>query len=673
MRDRKKEWQKLWEEGGSYRTQSTSSPKRYVLAMFPYPSGKLHMGHVRNYTLSDAYARYSRMKGFDVLHPMGWDSFGLPAENAAEKRETNPADWIEKCISRMKEEMKNLGFSYDWDREFQTSQSEVYKWTQWIFLQMYENGLVDRKKATLNWCPECNTVLADAQVETEDELCWRCDTPVQDKRINQWFLKTTEYSEELLNGLDDLDDWPENVVEQQRNWIDGEGDDYNLQDWLISRQRYWGTPIPLVECDECGYVPVEESDLPIQLPEKFESTAGNPIEQSESFKRCQCPECGRNAERETDTMDTFVDSSWYFLQFAMNSFSENPIESPSSDEWMPVDKYIGGVEHATTHLLYARFIMHALSDMGYTEYQEPFKDLETQGMVLLDGDKMSKSRGNVVNPSEIVDEFGADTARWFICDAAAPESDFNWDDEQVQSCSDLINKISNLLDSDPVEGSGDIDEMVEGFCSDLVQNTETYYEEMRYHKVTTEVREKFSILKKIYRSGRTSEDSDRLIRQSLCQVIYPIVPHVSEDVSSHTMADNSWRDVESGLNTKYMSNVLEDLRDVINVVEPDGIEEVNFSVCESWKYSLYNYAQRNNAESVSEIMSEFGERGENGAETARRVIEDEIPVSSAEEEIRYLNALVPYIEEQYGCSVNVYESDKKSKISRPDIHIVEQN
>lgn len=671
MKDRVKEWQKLWRDDSSNRTSSEPSSKRYVLAMFPYPSGKLHMGHVRNYTLSDAYARYSRMKGFDVLHPMGWDSFGLPAENAAEKRDTNPSDWIDNCIDRMREEMKNLEFSYDWNREFRTSQSEVYRWTQWIFVKMYENNLVEKKKATLNWCPECETVLADAQVETEEELCWRCDTPVGTKEMDQWFLKTTEYAEELLDGLDELDNWPDNVVEQQRNWIDGSGDDYNLQDWLISRQRYWGTPIPLVKCDECGYVPVEESELPIELPEKFESTTGNPIEESNTFKQCECPECGRDAKRETDTMDTFVDSSWYFLQFAAGRFDENPVTSSSSQDWMPVDKYVGGVEHATTHLLYARFIMHALSDMGYIDCREPFNDLETQGMVLLDGEKMSKSKGNVVNPKEIIEEFGADTARWFICDAAAPESDFNWDDEQVESCSDLIDDIHETLTTGPVDGTSDMDEFVEALCAEMVQNADEYYENMRYHEVTTEVREKYNILRRMYGSSRSSAKADEKIRDAICQVMYPITPDVAEDVHGKALPEQGWSQFEKDMNTQYIMDVLDDIREVVEVVEPNSINRIELSTCANWKYDMLEYARETEASAVSDLMSEFSDKGSEGAETARRIIEQSLSMTSTEEEARNLKSVATYIEEKYNCSVNVSTGDESATIGRPDIRIVE--
>jgi leucyl-tRNA synthetase len=614
-------WQDTWDANDEYVVDNGAENPRYVLEMFPYPSGNIHMGHVRNYTIGDAIARYYRKQGDDVLHPMGWDAFGMPAENAAIERDIPPGDWTEENISDMKSELKRMGLSYDWDREIRTSQPDYYRWNQQIFLDFLEEDLVYRDSTVVNWCPSCETVLANEQVH--EGLCWRCDSEVRDKQQYGWFLRITEYAQQLLDDMDQLDGWPDRVLEQQRNWIgasqgariefevvgaeetlevfttrpdtlygatymalspqhdlaqqlaegteqedavedfyekldqneenettdgvftgryavnpvtgneipiyladyvlmeygtgaimavpahderdfrfathhdieikpvvepvDGElsepleeaytddgvlinsGDHsglqsqearttiaealedacdgeatttYRLRDWGISRQRYWGTPIPVIYCDDCGVVPVPKDELPIEQPDDvdFEPT-GNPIENSESFAETDCPSCGESARRETDTMDTFVDSSWYYARYLDPENDDVPFKEEDADHWLPVDQYIGGIEHACMHLLYARFFHKALRDTGRLNSDEPFENLLTQGMVLKDGTKMSKSLGNVVDPNKMIEKYGADTVRMFTLFAAPPQKDLEWDEDGVQGSFRFLNRL----------------------------------------------------------------------------------------------------------------------------------------------------------------------------------------------------------------------------------------
>ncbi len=641
-------WQIYWNEKKLYKTERIESRKKfYCLEMFPYPSGEIHMGHVRNYAIGDVIARYKRMRGYNVLHPMGWDAFGLPAENAAIKHGVHPSEWTYKNIDMMRNQLNRMGLSYDWEREVTTCRPEYYKWNQWFFLKMLEKGLAYKKFSYVNWCPSCSTVLANEQVI--DGRCWRCDNEVIQKKLEQWFFKITNYAEELLQGCEELKGWPERVVVMQKNWIGkGEGvevdfpleglneslrifttrpdtlfgvtfmciapehplaerlvkdkialDDirtkygkedekaglntgyyainplngdrvpvyianfvimeygtgaimsvpahdqrdfdfakkynlpikvviipeqrtsdpekyllnssckkedysevdievgsinlelteayeeegilvnsgkfsglksnvarkeiisfieekglgkavanYKLRDWGISRQRYWGTPIPVIYCDKCGIVPIPESDLPVILPEdvKLTGRGGSPLNEVEDFLNTSCPKCGGSAKRETDTMDTFVDSSWYFIRYCLKKGDVDLIdELKSSDSevnyWMPVDQYIGGVEHAVLHLLYSRFFTKVLRDLGLINISEPFKNLLTQGMVIKDGAKMSKSKGNVVDPNYLIEKYGADTARLFSLFAAPPEKDLDWSDKGVEGAYRFLNKV----------------------------------------------------------------------------------------------------------------------------------------------------------------------------------------------------------------------------------------
>lgn len=628
-------WQKYWEENKTFKVEmDKDKPKSYVLEMFPYPSGNLHMGHVRNYSIGDVIARFRTMKGFNVLHPMGWDSFGMPAENAAIKHNIPPKKWTLENIANMTRQLKALGLSYDWDREVTTCKEDYYKWTQWFFELFYKRGLAVKKESAVNWCDTCNTVLANEQVI--DGKCWRCDHEVVKKDLSQWFFKITDYADELLKDLDLLPGWPERVKTMQHNWIgrseglefsfeipalndsvavyttrpdtaygvtfmalaaehplikkicennpkadeinafcervrnqseiertssesekegvftgvycinpftgrkveiwvtnyvlydygtgavmgvptgdqrdwmfadkygiekivticpvgkelkleemtcayeekegmlvnsgeftgmemhkamsaimdkaeaEGFGKrrvNYRLRDWLISRQRYWGAPIPIIYCPHCGEVLVPEDQLPVRLPEDVSFTAGakSPLATSEEFVHCKCPKCGADATRETDTMDTFLCSSWYYLRYTDAHNDKLPFDKELNNYWGPVDQYIGGIEHAILHLLYSRFFVKVLRDAGLVDYDEPFSNLLTQGMVIKDGAKMSKSLGNVVSPEEILSKYGADTARLFILFAAPPERELEWSDQGVEGSFRFLNRIWRIV------------------------------------------------------------------------------------------------------------------------------------------------------------------------------------------------------------------------------------
>lgn len=646
-------WQKVWAETGAHKaTEDTSKPKRYVLEMFPYPSGDIHMGHVRNYTIGDVTARYYAMRGYDVLHPMGWDAFGLPAENAAIKHNSHPAKWTYANIETQKASFKRMGFSYDWDRTVVACDPEYYRWGQWIFLQMYKRGLVERRNSPVNWCPNCKTVLANEQV-TEGE-CWRCHGAVEKRDLTQWYYKITDYAQELLDGLDQLEGWPEPVKQMQANWIgrsegaevdfelipaagkdDGQtitvfttrpdtlfgcsffllapesplvhdlvcgteyeaevmalvegaakvsaveraqgdrekhgaftgryvinpvngekvpvwvadyivadygtgavmavpcgdqrdfefarkydlpiipiilGEDdplypelngvqerkvttvdweksyeaegvlvqsgkytgmvggkhspavdaiigdleaqgkgkksvqFRLRDWLISRQRYWGNPIPIVYCDDCGIVPVPEDQLPVTLPKDIDLAAGETLATHEQFAQCTCPKCGKPARRETDTMDTFTCSSWYYMRYTDPHNTELPFSSDRVNRWMPVDQYIGGIEHAILHLLYSRFFTKVLRDMGMLDFDEPFTNLLCQGMVLDEnGEVMSKSKGNVISPEDMIAGYGADAVRAYILFMAPPDKELQWNEDGLAGMYKFLNRAWRMV------------------------------------------------------------------------------------------------------------------------------------------------------------------------------------------------------------------------------------
>lgn len=731
-----KKWQKIWDDSKAFKTPDVSDkPKYYALSMFPYPSGKLHMGHVRNYTITDVIARFKKANGFNVLHPIGWDSFGLPAENAAMKHHVDPETWTDENIAYMKKQLKMLGLSYDWDREVATCKPEYYKWTQWLFLQLYKKGLVYKKEAAVNWCNECGTVLANEQVI--DGKCWRCDSTVEKKYLSQWFIKITDYADVLLEDLDKLTGWGDNVKTMQANWIgkskgaifkfpvvdapNGETIEvpvyttrpdtvfgitylvvapeykdieklttpenqkaveeyranarkmseierlstervktgvplgthcknpfngeifplwtadyalveygtgavmavpthdtrdfafakkyklpmkvviapenntnldvdamtdayteagvlvnsgefngiknnkakkaitqwavdksfgefktqYRLRDWLISRQRYWGAPIPVVYCDKCGIQPVPEDKLPVLLPKDvdFSVVGKSPITTSKTFKDTVCPVCGGHAVRETDTMDTFVCSSWYYLRYSDARNDKECFNKDKVNHWLPVDQYVGGIEHAILHLLYSRFFTKALRDCGLLDFDEPFKNLLTQGMVLKDGSKMSKSKGNTVDPDEIFENYGADTARLFILSDSPPARDFDWSDAGVEGCYKFLNRVWRLVSTnqDDITLDYKLNFPLEKSNDDLVRNvhiaikgiTNDISNDFQFNTVISKYRE---LTNAIYdwqakKSNLTDEDKQVLSFAiiSLIKLMSPVAVHLTEE------------------------------------------------------------------------------------------------------------------------------------------------
>ncbi len=722
-------WQNFWEENDLFHvTEDPEKPKYYCLEMFPYPSGKLHMGHVRNYSIGDVVARYKKMNGFNVLHPIGFDSFGLPAENAAIKNGSHPAIWTSSNIAEMEKQLRQMGLSYDWDREACTYKEEYYRWMQWIFIQFYKKGLAYKKENPVNWCPSCATVLANEQVV--EGCCERCHSVVTKKNLSQWYLKITDYADRLLDDLDNMPGWPEKVKTMQRNWIGrsegteldfdvdgmdlklrvfttrvdtlfgttfmvvspehpkldallsgmkeeaacrayceqvkkmsdiertstskektgeftgryainplthkkmpifiadyvlisygtgavmgvpahdqrdfdfakkfnleivpvvdpGTGDidwndlkaafvaegkminsgkydgmdnkdaivsiredlkavglgeavtNYKLRDWLISRQRYWGTPIPMVNCPDCGWVPEKEENLPILLPTDvvFTGKGESPVATSKTFVDCSCPQCGQAAKREVDTMDTFLDSSWYFLRYTDARNDKAAFDPEKAKYWMPVDQYIGGVEHAILHLMYARFFTMVLHDLGLAPCDEPFTNLLTQGMVLKDGSKMSKSVGNVVSPDEIIEKYGADTARLFILFAAPPERELEWSDTGVEGSYKFINRVYRLVCEMAEETNGippvytpetEDDKKLNYILNNTVKRvSEDIGSRFNFNTAISAIME---LVNELYRYKELEDVNLGLLRDATAKLVLllsPFTPHVCEEM-----------------------------------------------------------------------------------------------------------------------------------------------
>ncbi len=752
-------WQKIWEDRKAFKgSEESGKDKFYLLEMFPYPSGRIHMGHVRNYSIGDVVARFKRLQGFNVLHPMGWDAFGMPAENAAIQHGTHPAKWTYENIDHMRVQLKKMGLSYDWDREFATCAPEYYKWEQLIFLKMFERGLAYKKSSSVNWCPDCRTVLANEQVE--DGRCWRCDSEVEAKELEQWFFKITEYAQELLDWTDRLPGWPEPVLTMQRNWIgrstgceidfprensqeairvfttrqdtvygatfmslapehplalelatderraaveafiakvkkqdkikrtsedfDKEGVftgaycinpvtrqkipvflanfvlmdygtgavmavpthdqrdfefarkydlpmtvviqpegelldpssmeeawtgpglmvnsasfdgltneeakeriadylareglgkktvNYRLRDWGVSRQRYWGTPIPVIYCGTCGTVPVPEEDLPVLLPHDVELSGegGSPLAKKQDFVQAVCPRCGGSARRETDTFDTFVESSWYFARYACPDYAGGPVDRAAAEYWLPVDQYIGGIEHAVMHLLYARFFTKVLRDLGMMSVDEPFTNLLTQGMVCMEtrscpqhgwlfpeevadgkcskcgspvqmgrNEKMSKSKKNVVDPDSLIDRYGADTARLFTLFAAPPEKDLEWNEQGVEGCYRFLNRVWRAVyeNLESLQGSGtgeEADEEARNLRRVVHRTIKKVTEDIdgRFH-FNTAIASVMELINAIY-GFQAKERCPQTMREALetvVRLLAPFVPHIAEELWS---------------------------------------------------------------------------------------------------------------------------------------------
>lgn len=611
--------QAKWLEDDVFRAvEDETRPKFYACSMLPYPSGKLHMGHVRNYTINDMLARHMRMKGFNVLMPMGWDAFGLPAENAAMQSSVSPAEWTRLNIADMKAQMQPLGLAFDWSREIATCDPQYYKWSQWFFLKLLEKGVVYKNTQTVNWDPVDQTVLANEQVI--DGRGWRSGALVEQREIPGYYLRITQYAEELLSAIDTLDGWPDRVRTMQRNWIgkasgdsgacDGltmtqaivaalvergvgeESTTWRLRDWGISRQRYWGTPIPIIRCEHCGDVPVPYSDLPVVLPtDCIPDGSANPLLAHDGFRQVACPRCAAPALRETDTLDTFVDSSWYFMRYC-DPDSDNAMVGPGSRYWMPVDQYIGGIEHAVLHLLYARFWTRAMRDEGLVTFSEPFKNLFTQGMLLRESyyrtaddgsrqwfypaqvtveydekgrpvkataledglpviiggvEKMSKSKNNVVEPKDIIDKFGADTARLFTIFAGPPDQDAIWSDSGVEGAYRLLRRLwtfayeGQAREGDRVE---DVNESrrVRVEMHRLLQQVNSDYERMQYNTVVSGAMKMLKVLEGGRAVSQQMADEGMAI---LLQVLYPVTPHIAQALwvelgCAGDIHDSSW-------------------------------------------------------------------------------------------------------------------------------------
>lgn len=859
-----RKWQDKWAKAGIFEVKEDRKKKKFfVLEMFPYPSASgLHMGHIRNYAMGDCFARFKRMQGFNVLYPMGYDALGLPAENAAIKNKSHPKAYTLNAIKSIKEQQKALGLSYDWTREIVTCNPEYYKWNQWLFLQMFKKGLAYKKEAPVNWCKHCNTVLANEQVE--QGKCWRCKHEVEEKLLNQWFFRITDYADRLLEGLDKLD-WPENVKVMQRNWIgkshgvdihfklegtkkilptfttrcdtvysvtflaiapenplidemvkrtkyekrakefikkikkesladrineekekegfftgkyainpvngeripiyianfalmygsgivmcdahdkrdfrfarkyniplkfviskDGKSTDpkdyddaytddgilfdsgpfsgmkntetlskmadwlekkrfgkktinYKLRDWLISRQRYWGTPIPVIYCNKCGIVPVPEKDLPVLLPDNVKFTGkGNPLETLASFVNTKCLKCKSKAKRETDTMDTFVDSSWYFFRYASPKFSKAPFDKTKAGYWMPVDQYIGGIEHAIMHLMYARFITKVLADMKLSSVREPFKKLFTQGMVIKGGRKMSKSFGNVVSQEEISKKYGIDTARVFLLFLASPEKELEWNDEGVAGSYKFLNRVYNFVNDNASKmsfGSFNVknldtrDRIILSKTNLLIKDVTEYMDGFRFNIVIGNIMGFFNELQKF--TGDPAVLGYAV--KNLVILLSPFAPHIMEElwegIGKGFVSTQKWPKADNKLIDKRLIRMEElvkqtmyDIHDIIKIVKKKP-EKVKIYVSPVWKYQIYReiLKSKDPKRVVSAIMKkpEFNKYGKNALKFAQFLAKDIgmlQEILTEREEFQALKEAEDVFRKEFNCEIEIIEA-----------------
>ena len=843
-----KKWQKAWAEAKLFEVKQSKKKKFYVLEMFPYPSGSgLHVGHALNYTIGDVYARFKRLNGFNVLHPMGYDSLGLPAENAAIKHKTHPKDYTEASIKNFIKQQQLLGLTYDWSRKLNTSDPNYYKWDQWIFLQMYKKGLAYKKKSPVNWCPKCNTVLANEQVH--NGKCWRHEqTDVEIKNLSQWFLKTTDYVEEL-NDFSKLGQWPNLIKKLQKNWIGkshgtnikfkinnedwsvfttrpdtlfgvtflvisaqhsklmglvtkeqeskvkaflkklnsvSEGDinqlekegvftgsyaehpftqekipiyagnfvlaeygsgmvmavpahdqrdfefakkykiqfkevihskegikekaytgdgtlinsgkfnnlnnraaikeitnelkkinkggptiNYKLRDWLISRQRYWGTPIPIINCQKCGEQPVPEKDLPVKLPKDVKFGKGNPLTTNNSFISTICPKCGQPATRETDTMDTFVNSSWYQLRYTDPNNDKEIFNKEKANYWNPVDMYIGGKEHACMHLMYIRFYTKFLRDIGLLKFDEPAIRLFNQGMLHAeDGNKMSKSLGNTVNPLDIIKEKGADSLRLFLVSVAAPDSDFNWDDKGVTSTNKFLNKVYEYFQT--IKPSKSSEKTESKLNKSILLITEDL-ENLRYNLAIIKLRELFESFK---------EQESKQTLESFLILLNPFCPHLTEELwqklgnkpfisaANWPLADKAKINEDFEVIDNMLKILSTDIKHIQKLANKTQISKIRLFISNKWKYQLYNILKkelkntRNPKEIIGKVMSsDIKQHSKDIMKIIPKIIKANcVPYYlSLNKEQKALEESLKEIEKEFNCKVELILADKSSE------------
>ncbi|UCG95317.1 MAG: leucine--tRNA ligase [archaeon] len=852
-----KKWQEKWKEAGIFEVKEDKKKKFYVLEMFPYPSGSgLHMGHAFNYTISDIYVRLKRMQGFNVLYPVGYDSLGLPAENAAIEAGVHPKDYIEKSIENFISQQKSLGLSYDWSRLVKSHDPEFYKWDQWIFLKMLEKGIAFRKKAPVNWCPKCKTVLANEQVH--NGKCWRHeDTDVEVKHLEQWFFRITNYAEELYEDIKKLEKWPDDVKAMQRHWIgksygidilfeiDGEkwpvfttrpdtifgvtfmvisaqhprlmklvkkehkeeverflkkikstsekdmeelekegaftgsyainpvnGDkipvytgnfviadygsgmvmavpahdhrdfefankydipikiviqprnemikaeemkgafvdegilvnsskfdgiesqkaideiseylekkgmgkktvQYKLRDWLISRQRYWGTPIPVIYCEKCGIAPVPEKNLPVTLPEDVKFGEGNPLKTSEDFVNTTCPNCGEPAKRETDTMDTFVNSSWYFLRYCDPKNNDRIFDKKKVEYWMPIDRYIGGKEHACMHLIYFRFYTKFLRDIGLLNFDEPAFNLFNQGMLHGDdGFVMSKSRGNVVLPSQVSEEYGIDTARLFLVSVASPDKDVVWSEKGIEGSLRFIKRIWTCFEKIKTTKA---DKITESKANKTVKEVTECIEDFRYNLAIIKLREFLKII----------ESKDKVAKGSaeiFLKLLHPFCPHIAEELwekigNKQFISTEKWPefdeskiDLEAEMGEKLVKNILDDIDEIKKITGIETPKRISIFVSPEWKYDIWKGIKE--GKEVGDFMKEekYKKVGKELVNYAQGLMKKRPTdkILNFEREMWVLKKERNFLEKETGANVLITEArksdEKKAKQAEP--------